>query len=153
MSKRWVLMMARCVLASLCLAAAGAHAEPYLAVQTGLKCTQCHVNPTGGGLRAVYGDVYAQTVLPALHLDTGKDTWTGDISSFLRLGGDLRTEALATEVPHSKTISQFQLEQVRTYLEAEVIPERLIAYVDEQIAPGGALNREAYVLYWSASHD
>jgi len=153
MSKQWVLMAARWLLASLSLAAGCAYAEPYLAVRTGLKCTQCHVNPTGGGLRAVYGDVYAQTVLPALHLDTGKDTWTGDISSFLRLGGDLRTEALATEVPHSKTISQFQLEQVRTYLEAEVIPERLLVYVDEQVAPGGALNREAYALYWSAGHE
>jgi hypothetical protein len=153
MSKQWVLMAARWLLASLSLAAGCAYAEPYLAVRTGLKCTQCHVDPTGGGLRAVYGDVYAQTVLPALHLDTGKDTWTGDISSFLRLGGDLRTEALATEVPHSKTISQFQLEQVRTYLEAEVIPERLLVYVDEQVAPGGALNREAYALYWSAGHE
>jgi hypothetical protein len=93
MSKQWVLMAARWLLASLSLAAGCAYAEPYLAVRTGLKCTQCHVNPTGGGLRSVYGDVYAQTVLPALHLDTGKDTWTGDISSFLRLGGDLRTEA------------------------------------------------------------
>jgi hypothetical protein len=153
MSKQWVLMAVRGLLASLALAAGCAHAEPYLAVRTGLKCTQCHVNPTGGGLRAVYGDVYAQTVLPAMHLDTGKDTWTGDLSSFLRLGGDLRTEALATEVPHSKTISQFQLEQVRTYLEAEVIPERLLVYVDEQVAPGGALNREAYALYWSADHE
>ena len=153
MSKQWVVMAVRCLLASFALAAACACAEPYLAVQTGLKCTQCHVNPTGGGLRGVYGDVFAQTALPATHLDTGSDTWTGNVSSFLRLGGDLRTEALATEVPHTKTISQFELEQVRTYIEAQVIPERLIVYVDEQVAPGGALNREAYALYWSAGHD
>src|ERR1700727_1037599 len=101
MSKQWVAMVVRCLLASLALAAGGAYAEPYLAVQTGLKCTQCHVNPTGGGLRGVYGDVFAQTALPAKHLDTGSDTWTGNVSSFLRLGGDLRTEALATEVPHT----------------------------------------------------
>jgi hypothetical protein len=153
MSKQWVVMAVRCLLASLALAAGCGYAEPYLAVQTGLKCTQCHVNPTGGGLRGVYGDVFAQTAMPAKHLDTGTDTWTGNVSSFLRLGGDLRTEALATEVPHTKTISQFQLEQVRTYIEAQVIPERLIVYVDEQVAPGGALNREAYALYWSAGHD
>ncbi|MGH8208667.1 MAG: hypothetical protein ACREU6_03575, partial [Steroidobacteraceae bacterium] len=38
------------------------------------------------------------------------------------------------------------------YVQANVIPERLLVYVDEQVAPGGALNREAYGLYWSASH-
>jgi hypothetical protein len=155
MSKHWVSLAMRCLMMCLCLAAGRVYAEPYLAVQSGLKCSQCHVNPTGGGLRGVYGDVFAQTVMPAQHLDTGTgaDTWTGGVGSFLRIGGDLRTEALATEVPGQKTISQFQLEQVRTYLEAQVIPERLEVYVDEQIAPGGALNREAYVTYWSASHD
>ncbi|HTB67045.1 MAG TPA: hypothetical protein VK727_12520 [Steroidobacteraceae bacterium] len=153
MSKRPRLMALRFLLAMVCFAASCAYAEPYLAVQTGLKCTQCHVNPTGGGLRGAYGDVFAQTALPATHLDTGADTWTGSLNTFLRVGGDLRTEAEATEVPHSKTISQFSLEQVRTYVEAQVIPERLIVYADEQIAPGGALNREAYVLYWSPGHD
>jgi hypothetical protein len=151
---RWsIAWVVRALLLSLCLWSGYGFAEPYLAVQSGLKCTQCHVNPTGGGLRGPYGDVFAQTVLPAAHLDTGTDTWTGNVNSFLRVGGDLRTEALATEVPHTKTISQFQLEQVRTYVEAQVIPERLLVYVDEQVAPGGALNREAYVLYWSANHD
>ena len=153
MSKRHRFLVLRCLLAGVWFAATCAYAEPYLAVQTGLKCTQCHVNPTGGGLRGAYGDVFAQTALPATHLDTGTDTWTGNLNTFLRVGGDLRAEALATEAPHTKTISQFQLEQVRTYLEAQVIPERLLVYVDEQVAPGGALNREAYALYWSASHD
>jgi hypothetical protein len=152
-AKQWVGSGVQWLLLSLVFLAGRSYAEPYLAVQTGLKCSQCHVNPTGGGLRAVYGDVYAQTLMPATHLDSGPDLWTGDISKYLRIGGDLRTEALATEVPHSKTISQFELEQVRVYLEAQVIPERLLVYVDEQVAPGGSLNREAYALYWSASHD
>lgn len=153
MNERPMRWLVRCVLMGLWLAARCGYAEPYLAVQTGLKCSQCHVNPTGGGLRALYGDIFAQTALPASHLDTGTDTWTGNLNTFVRLGGDLRTAALATEVPHTKTISQFQLEQARTYLEAQVIPERLLVYVDEQVAPGGALNREAYALYWSAGHE
>jgi hypothetical protein len=140
----------------LCLLSLGAHtvhAEPYLAVQMGLKCGQCHVNPTGGGLRTTFGDVFAQTVLPAEHLDTGADNWTGDLVKFIRLGGDVRFDAQLTQVPHSPSVDEFSLEQARVYLEANVIPERLLAYVDEQVAPGGALNREAYVLYWSATHD
>lgn len=130
-----------------------ARAEPYLAVQMGLKCDQCHVDPTGGGLRSALGDVFAQTVLPAAHLDTGTDNWTGALGSYLRTGGDLRFDAQVTQTPDSPSVQQFSLEQARVYLEANVIPDRLLAYVDEQVAPGGALNREAYVLYWSQSHD
>jgi hypothetical protein len=137
----------------LSFAAATVHAEPYLAVQLGLKCGQCHVNPTGGGLRTTFGDVFAQTVMPAEHLDTGTDNWTGDLVKFIRIGGDLRFDGQLTQVQHSPSVDEFSLEQARVYLEANVIPERLLAYVDEQVAPGGSLNREAYVLYWSAAHD
>jgi len=137
----------------LCFGTYAAHAEPYLAVQLGLKCGQCHVNPTGGGLRTTFGDIFAQTVLPAQHLDTGLDNWTGQLGQYLRAGGDLRFDAQVTQAPHTASVQEFSLEQTRVYLEAEVIPNRLLAYVDEQVAPGGALNREAYVLYWSATHD
>lgn len=139
--------------ASLCLAANALHAEPYLAVQMGLKCGQCHVNPTGGGLRTTFGDVIAQTVLPAEHLTAPTDNWTGQLGPYLRAGGDLRFDASLTQVPHANSVQQFQMEQTRVYVEADVIPNRLLAYVDEQVAPGGALNREAYLLYWSATHD
>jgi len=128
-------------------------AEPYLAVETGLKCGACHVNPTGGGLRTAFGDTFAQFALPARHLATGADTWNGALGEFLRLGGDLRFDANATQVPHTQTLDQFELEQSRIYLAASPIPDRLLVYADEQIAPGGALNREAYALYWSAGHD
>lgn len=137
----------------LSLAAASVHAEPYLAVQFGLKCNVCHVNPTGGGLRTTFADVLAQTVIPKEHLDTGLDNWNGQIGQYLRAGGDLRFDAQVTKTPNSPSVQEFSLEQARVYLEANVIPDRLLAYVDEQVAPGGALNREAYVLYWAGSHD
>jgi Phosphate-selective porin O and P len=138
----------------LCCSAHTARAEPYLAVQMGLKCGQCHVNPTGGGLRTTFGDIFAQTVMPAEHLDTGLDNWTGDLGThYIRAGGDLRFDAQYTQVPHTSSQEEFSLEQARVYLEAQVIPDRLLAYVDEQVAPGGALNREAWVMYWTQNHD
>lgn len=141
----------RC-LALACLFAGSVHAEPYLAVSQGAKCSQCHVNPTGGGLRNAFGDVFAQTQLPAHHLDAGTDTWAGQITRFLSIGGDLRFDASMQQVPHTKTRDEFQMEQTRLYLGASVIPERLLVYVDEQVAPGGALNREAFGMFWSADH-
>jgi hypothetical protein len=152
MIKRTSRLFLQCVALALCFVALRAHAEPYLAVQTGLKCGVCHVNPTGGGLRTAYGDVFAQTLMPQKHVDTGNDVWTGDITKFLRIGGDTRFDATDTVVPNSKSVNTFTLQQARVYLEANVIPDRLIVYADEQVAPNSASSREAYVIYWSADH-
>ena len=153
MINRHYRLLLQCLALTLCLFALRANAEPYLAVQTGLKCGQCHVNPTGGGLRTQYGDVFAQTLLPQEKIDTGQDLWTGDITKFLRIGGDLRFDATDTTAPHTPPQNTFTLEQARVYLEANVIPDRLIVYADELVAPNGATNREAYGIFWSANHD
>jgi hypothetical protein len=68
------------------------------------------------------------------------------------VGGDLRFQGIYTQVPHTSSTDAFDLEQARLYLNATVIPDRLNVYVDELLAPGGALNREAYVTYWTADH-
>ena len=138
-------------LLALIVGAGTAHAEPYLAVANGYKCTQCHVNPTGGGERTPFGEVFAQTAMPAQHIDTG-DTWTGQLNKYLAIGGDLRYDFQAQQVPHQKTTNDFEFEQARVYLSASVIPDRLIVYVDEHVAPGGALNEEAWGQYWSKDH-
>src|ERR1700716_1733443 len=151
MTNRLARLASRCM-ALACVFAPSVHAEPYLAVLQGAKCSQCHVNPTGGGLRNAFGDVFAQTQLPAHHLDTGTDVWAGELARFISIGADLRFDASSQQVPHTRTLSQFQMQQTRVYLDASVIPDRLLVYVDEQVAPGGALNREAFGLFWSADH-
>ncbi len=138
--------------ALLLLFTAAARAEPYLAVANGYKCGQCHVNPTGGGARTPFGEIFAQMSLPARHLDTGTDVWTGALNRFIAVGGDLRYQFLAQQLPQTRTRNEFDLEEARVYLEASVIPERLLVYVDEQVAPGGALNQEAWGMFWSADH-
>lgn len=128
-------------------------AEPYLAVQMGLKCTSCHVNPTGGGLRQDFGDVFAQTVLPANPIRGDWGLWTGEVAKFLRVGGDFRYDLNITQTPDRKTTDQLMVQQGRLYLEAQVVPDRLLFYMDEQVAPGAAVNHEAYGIFWSANHD
>src|SRR5258708_13445980 len=91
--------------------------------------------------------------MPQNHVDTGNDVWTGEINKFIRIGGDLRFDGTVTQVPNTKTLNTFTLEQTRVYLEANAIPERLLVYVDEQVAPNGAQSREPYGVYSSANHN
>src|SRR5581483_9126270 len=135
------------------LGAGRAFAEPYLAVRYGLKCETCHVNPTGGGLRSDFGDVFAQTQLPAHPIRGNWGLWTGEVTKWLRLGGDLRYDANFTDTPHAANTHQLAVQQGRLYGEAEVIPNRLIFYADAQVTPGVARDHEAYAILWSADHD
>ena len=123
------------------------HAEPYLAVMQGLKCSACHVNPTGGGMRNTFGEVWGQTVLPAQRVDTG-EPWTGEINRFLAIGGNLRATAKAADVPHQSNTSSFDTDELRVYLDVRAIPDRLSLYVDQKFAPGGSANQEAYGKLW-----
>src|SRR5262249_52972943 len=90
------------------LAARDAGAEPYLAVQNGYKCVNCHVNPTGGGLRTQFGDVFSENLLPAHNLPAGFPVWTGKIASFLRMGGDVRASWTKNDVPNNPSQEQHQ---------------------------------------------
>src|SRR5579862_1772204 len=138
---------ARIAVAILAIAAwsAVAHAEPYIAVQQGLACGQCHVNPTGGGMRTAVGNAFAQGVLPAQHVDTGDFVWTGAINKYIAMGGDFRAEASwSSDTSDSST---FNVEHARVYLGISLIPDRVLLYIDEQLAPDAAGNREAWAMY------
>lgn len=128
-----------------------AEAEPYLAVQEGYKCNVCHVNPTGGGLRNDFGITYAKVLLPAETVDSKLDTWTGHVADALRVGGDLRADWSRDTAPHTQATTGFNLEQFRVYGDLTIIPDKLGIYVDEQIAPNGSQNEEAYVRYGSTT--
>jgi hypothetical protein len=135
-------------LAALLFFAAGAHAEPYFAVRTGLKCVQCHANVTGGGLRTPFGNAYAQTGLPARRLRVEEEPWSGMLGRYVAIGGNLRANFDHVDVPDQDERSAFDVAEGRIFVEASVIPGRLSVYVDEQLAPGDADNREANVRLW-----
>ena len=129
--------------------AAPLSAEPWIAVQTGFKCIQCHVNPSGGGLRTIFGNVYAQTELAAQRLNPDDtELWTGGISRFLSVGGNARANAELTDSRTAGTDTAFELEEVRLFLDFAVVPDRLSVYVDQRFAPGSSANLEADVRLW-----
>lgn len=134
------------------LGTGSARAEPYLAVMSGLKCSGCHVNPTGGGMRNAFGSVYGQTQLPANLVGAFGAPVTGDLGKYIRFGADLRADATRVHFPGTPTISSEDITSLRAYLDLRIIPERLSVYIDERLAPGKVNNAEAYLRLWSADH-
>lgn len=133
-------------------APAPAAEEPYLAVRTGLKCSACHVNRTGGGGRNAFGSVFAQTQLPA----RAGATRNRALNDYLAIGFDVRAVASAgvylrfldrdpppaTPVPRTAV----ELEEANAYLEARLIDRVVALYVDETLGPTRATTREAFIL-------
>jgi len=140
--------------ALVCLMLSGTvFAEPYFAVQQGVKCVTCHVNPTGGGMRNAFGDTWARTILPAHTIDTGGgEEWSGNLNRFVALGANLRASGSYVDTPHQQSQSAFDVDEARLYLELTAIENRLSVYLDQRVAPGGSNNLEAYGRYWSADH-
>jgi len=132
--------------ATLALLSSGEHAaaEPYLAVQKGMQCSNCHSSPAGGGKRTVYGNVFAQSELAARRLGDGK-AWTGEVTKWLAIGADLRASFEDIDVPTRSGTSDIDFNRGNFYAEATLIPNRLSLYVDEQFSPNDFETREIYV--------
>ena len=121
-------------------------AEPYLAYKNNLKCIACHVNPNGGGLRTDFGRVFGQTVLPAQAIAYDSNT-LAKITQFLTIGSDARFNAMVQEDDLANTERTFELESTMLYLNIAVPNSGLSFYIDQQVAPGSAINREAFAMY------
>lgn len=146
----WVLGVSLALLVGLPL---GVHAEPYLAVQNGFKCSQCHVNPTGGGLRNTFGEVFSQVQMPLYHINT-PEPWTGGpLLDVLTVGADVRYDVESDQMRGQPSVDSHDLQQARVYGEVNLLPERLAVYADEQVGPGYPFVREIYGLFWSANHE
>lgn len=132
----------------LSLAPHGARAEPYLAVESGLKCGNCHVNPSGGGKRNAFGTLYARNELSAraLELAAGRRPWDGDVASrWFAVGGDFRGGYSSVDVPGFADRSATEVSRATVYAEFRALPNLLSLYVDQKIAPDDSENREAYL--------
>lgn len=143
MKKRFAWQSIGCTLLCSFLMFQTVHAEPYLAVRQGLKCSTCHTAAAGGGQRTTYGNVFAQTELPVRTLDMGQ-LWTGEIGRYLAVGGDVRGGWNRLEVPGRSSISDTELEELLAYVQIKPFTKYLALYVDAKLRPDDAEIREQY---------
>ena len=109
----------------------------------------------GAAERAVFGEAFAQGVLPANHLDTGGGTWTGHVNRYVAIGGDLRYDAPVTEVSGRPSSSDFALQRSPAsylYRCRSPIPDRLLLYVDDRLPRTGRSTARPGGMFWSANH-
>ncbi len=122
-------------------------AEPYFAVDQGLDCSSCHADPSGGGMRNTYGNIFAQRQLPANNLTeyfSGNEPWTGKLVEPLSIGANARFSGRQLDIDDQDSSFAFGTDRVDIYLLAEVIPQ-LSLYIDQQVAPSGSLNKQAWL--------
>lgn len=149
--RRWILGLAA-IIGPAVVDPAGAIAavEPYLAVRTGFKCSQCHTNRTGGGKRNDFGNVYSQTRLPMTVVGVGDEGpfMAPQLTSFLSVGGNLRV-ATSREFTGDSPRNPIDIKEGTVYVEASVVRDVLTIYADQLIAPGSPRSRELFVLVGS----
>jgi hypothetical protein len=140
-----------------------ARAEPYLMVRTGAKCSDCHTNQTGGGKRTAFAGIHAREILHDLRLlpiPAETKPFTGEINSWVSLGGDLRVRNTTVfedrpdrdgRVPGNRAFrrsvesNDADVDEFLAYLQVDLWPDVLTLYVDEDFN-GGATNREVFGL-------
>lgn len=134
-----------------------AAAEPYIAVRTGFKCSQCHVNRTGGGKRTDFGVIYSQTNLPMRRIHpSGRPRFVdGRLGEFLSMGADFRTDNISLfeyESPEgikAPSSSRLRVSEANVYFQADLIPGALALYADQILSPSTA-NREFFGLLYDS---
>tara|TARA_Y100000588_G_scaffold373876_1_gene448255 strand:+ start:14 stop:1138 length:1125 start_codon:yes stop_codon:yes gene_type:complete len=134
-----------------------AWAEPYIAFREGYKCSACHVNQTGGGMRNEFGGLYTQTdMTPLMEGATEKAMdFSPQIGSNFTIGADFMAvhevllevdEELDGQRYEQDSSNYFGIRSGSLYFEANLIPEMLSIYLDETVTSDYAKSREAFVL-------
>jgi hypothetical protein len=140
------------------LFAGSARAEPYFAQREGYRCSKCHFNKTGGGMRTAFGRQWAWTNLSLTATeDLAADSddpdrrvwWTIDpaVNDHLSFGADVRVVAQTSFA--DETQFTFTNPESNLYVALEAL-EFLAAYFDVSFAEGNVEAREAFLLLQGA---
>jgi hypothetical protein len=147
------------------LVAGSAHAEPYLAVRSGAKCSDCHTNLDGGGKRTPFAHIHARDILhdlDLLPLPKGVKSFNGELNQYVSIGGDLRVRSTTTwdsgvpdangRVPENKAFrphfasEELNVPEALGYIQVDLWPDLLLMYGDFDAAGGGVTAREAMAI-------
>lgn len=121
-------------------------AEPYISFKTRQTCAACHVNPSGGGMRTTYGNVYGYKQLPVESSDENNFEFA-KISDFVKFGGNFRYDfESSSNEDSSEEQKSFNVQSAQIYTEIKAGREGLSLYLDQQVSPGSALSREAMII-------
>lgn len=123
--------------------ASGDTEEPHLAIRTGLKCSQCHVNRTGGGARTEFGAVYGQTQLPIR--TEGYQFQNRALNDWVAIGANVRVRGTGA-VTEATPRTALDVRKADVMVEARVIRRVLALYIDQSVGPGQATARELFGL-------
>ena len=132
-----------------------AYAEPYMAVRTGFKCSQCHLNQTGGAGRTEYGSAYTQYKLVMEQTqsliknsrDKGVSSFNPKLNESVTLGANFRTEQFVTQEEGSAPADrQHSISEANLYINVELVKNFLSFYVDQTMAPTTSANREMWMM-------
>ncbi len=147
--------LAICILGSIHWGVSSVRAEPYLAIQEGYKCSQCHVNMTGGGKRTDFANIYVQTRLAneffdwrrfgkkpdddekdnPVKTDAPNSFFSGRLNDYVSIGGDFRAILEETKTYGSTSKQTFNQRKQNIYLEVDLIPEHVMFY--QTLSEGG----------------
>lgn len=149
-------LIAAGVLAALAAAAAPARAEPYFSVRSGAKCSDCHVNMTGGGMRTSFAHIHAHDILKDLQIlpiPKGVKGFNGELNQWVGIGGDLRVRNTTNfqdrpnargRVPENRAFREhvesnsFDVQEALFYGRIDLIPDMVSVYSDFDLDGGDA---------------
>lgn len=127
------------------------NAEPYFAMRTGFKCSQCHVNRTGGGKRTEYGVIYSQYQLLMKSAMSQNQAYSFDpkLSNSISVGTNFRVEPTFTQAYTTKPVaagdsaqtfaSDFvsaPVKEANFYIQADLVKDFLTFYYDHSGSSG-----------------
>ncbi len=160
-----ILVVLSFLTATVCNLPESGRAEPYFAQREGYKCSVCHVNRTGGGMRTAFGyqyglthlNVFADSPVVETEGESGPSSgrnWVGrwridpNLNDYLAIGANLRltnTTSFAEKVHNT-----FESPESNLYLRMRAL-DHLTAYTDLSVAEGSVESREAFVMLdgWS----